>query len=551
MLKLTNCNEPVAPLSTLRSPRVWQTILSPDLPGKIMLAQMQLNHGLVDDDEQKLDKKLMALYGAVIAKFAALHGDGTRCFLVRAPESLNVVGHHIRAFGGATNGLAWCETVLCVSPRTDGKVTIAHLEDNFGSVEFDLHDGLPKARVLNWPAHVSESRTKATASGVVVDKSKTWCGVVRNALQYYVNRHKGPTGQVELPISGLNIVVGAIRPKGTTSHSETTLAAAALVAVMASTGEWGKMPLSEFETWVNEAQFGGHGRRCETGPIVFGMPNELIHIDWNPARAKGKALPHGFSFLTAHTGPIKDPAHSKDTVDALKTPSVRAATTTYALELFRHVALESKIVPLNDEDVYSILLQIPERATLAQLKDLLKGALPKTSAHPEPADGYNLREKLLFVLSEMRRSDRAANVIRSGDAAAFGALMTIGQAGEANIFHDVAPMGRIAGTFAIPSYACDETIHSLADNVDPLWKQTGKSGASSPETDLICDVATAITGVLGARYCDPMRVVILCKTEVLQIVKDELVSSYYTPRGLPTDLIEQVYPCQGAGVVAI
>ena len=548
---LTVCNEPVTPLATMRSPRVWQTILNPELPGKILLAQVQLNHALVDEDNQNLDKRLLALYTGLIQKFAVLHGEGTRCFLVRAPESLNLVGHHIRAFGGSTNGIACYETIFCVSPRTDGKVSIAHTEDRFGAVEFDLLDGLPKARVLNWAAHVQESRAKASAAGVVADKSKAWCGVVRNALQYYVNRHKGPTGQIELPISGLNIVVGAIRPGGCSGHSETTLAAAALVSVMASTGEWGKLPLSEFAAWLDEAQVGGHGRRSESGPIVFGMPGDVVHVDWKPARAKTKALAHGFSFLVAHTGPIKDAAHSKESVDVLKTPSVRAATTAMGLELYTKIALDSKTLPMNDEDVYKLLLQIPERATRAQLEKSFSGALPQTNAHPEPADGYNLREKLLFVLSEMRRADRAANVIRSGDAAAFGALMNIGQSGESNVFHEIAPMGLIEQTFAIPSCVSDAEILSLADHCDPLWQQSGKSGASSVETDLLCDIASGVSGVMGARYCEPMRVAFLCKTEVVQILKDQLISGYYSPRGLPVELVEQVYPCQGLGVLAI
>lgn len=470
---LTVCNEPVKPLTTLRLPRVWQTILSADLPGKILLAQVQLNHGLVDAERQDLDKRLLALYGAVVRKFAEKHGEGTKCFLVRAPESFNLLGHHIKAFGGSTNGIACYETVCCVSPRSDGKVAISHLEERFGSLEFELSEGLPKARVLNWATHISESRAKANASGIVADKSVSWCGVIRNALQYYVNRHKGPTGQVELPINGLNIVVGAIRPTGTASHSETTLAAAALVSVMALTGEWGKLPLSEFAAWLDEAQFGGHGRRCEAGPVVFGMPNEVIHIDWNPARAKGKALPHEYGFVTAHTGPIKDVAHGKDNVDVLKTPSVRAATTALALGLFKHIALESKTIPLSDEDVYKLLLQIPERATAAELRTLFKGELPKTNHHPEPVGGYNLREKLLFILSEMRRADRAANVLRSGDAAAFGALMNTSQSGEANFYHNVAPMGRIIDTFSIPACTSDDEINSIADHCDPLWKQTG------------------------------------------------------------------------------
>lgn len=547
------CNEPVTPLSTLRSPRMWQTILNPDLPGKIMQSQVQLNHALVEEDEQDLDKRLLALYSAVIGKFGALHGEGTRCFLVRAPESINLIGHHIKDFCGATNGIACYETVLCVSKRTDGKVSIAYADERFGAMEFELLDGLPKARVLDWKAHVTQSAKRAAASDS--DKRQAWAGAVRNALQYYVNRHKGPTGQVELPVPGLNIVAGAILPGGYASHSQTTLAAAALVAVMAASGEWGQLPLSEFAAWLEEAQLGGHGRRSEIGPIVFGMPGEVIHTDWHPARPKGKALPHGFNFVSAHTGVKTDCAHDAGTVDVLKTPAVRATTTCAALALYKQVAAQR--VPLSDEDIYKLVLQIPERAVRGEILDRLKSAEGKSElearfkTHAEPPLGYNLREKLLFVLAEMRRAERAAQVIRSSDAAALGALMNISQAGESNIFHQVAPMGRIEQTLAIPSCAGDEEILSLADHADPLWRQAGKSGASTPETDLLCDIAFGVPGVQGARYCEPHRIVVLCKAENVQILKDELISGYYAPRGLPVELVEEVYACQGAGILAV
>ena len=73
----------------------------------------------------------------------------------------------------------------------------------------------------------------------------------------------------------------------------------------------------------------------------------------------------------------------------------------------------------------------------------------------------------------------------------------------------------------------------------------------SPETDLLCDIAGVVTGVLGARYCEPNRVAILCKTECVQLVIDALVGGYYSPRGFAAPLVEQVYPCQGVGIVAV
>jgi len=151
----------------------------------------------------------------------------------------------------------------------------------------------------------------------------------------------------------------------------------------------------------------------------------------------------------------------------------------------------------------------------------------------------------------MRRAERATSAIRAGDAAALGALMNIGQAGEANFIHEVTALGQVRETYAIPSLDSDDELHARALDNSALWRVTGKSGASSPETDLMCDIASVVNGVLGARYCEPRRIAVICKTEAVQLVKDALISGYYTPRGLSANLVEQVYPCQGVGIFAV
>src|SRR5881392_3233104 len=106
MSTIVVCNEPVAPLSGMRSPHLWLAMLESDLPGKLLKSQIQLNHGLTEEEKPLLDDKLAALYTAVMKKFAALHGETTKCFLVRVPESLRLVGIHTEDFGGATNSIA-------------------------------------------------------------------------------------------------------------------------------------------------------------------------------------------------------------------------------------------------------------------------------------------------------------------------------------------------------------------------------------------------------------------------------------------------------------
>ena len=65
------CNEPVAPLTRLRSPRIWLAMLNPDLPGKLVHTNIQLNHGhtIFEDAPNKFDKQLLELYTKVLQTF--------------------------------------------------------------------------------------------------------------------------------------------------------------------------------------------------------------------------------------------------------------------------------------------------------------------------------------------------------------------------------------------------------------------------------------------------------------------------------------------------
>ena len=213
---------------------------------------------------------------------------------------------------------------------------------------------------------------------------------------------------------------------------------------------------------------------------------------------------------------------------------------------------------LGDNHVYELLLQIPERANRSEILKRITSEESRTAlqnrfaGHDEPPGGYNLREKLLFVLSEIRRAHRAADVIRAADALALAALMNVSQAGECTTFNEVNALGQTLATFAVPSCVSDAELEAQLLGDEPLWRQTGKSGASTIETDqLFCDIALSLNGVLGARYVEPNRIAILCKAEISEMVLATLHSAYYGPREFAMPLAEQIFPCQGAGIIAI
>lgn len=538
------CNSPIVPLTTQRSARLWQTMLQPGLPGTLLLSKIQLNHGVVDDSPLKFEDRILALYTAVVKKFATLHGETSRCFLMRAPESVELVGVHTEAFGGSALGLACFETVLCVGVRSDKNVTIAHVDEKFAATEFDWSAASPKTRVIDWTAHANSQKS-----------AEHWSDAIKNAVLYYVNRHKGPTGQVELNIPGLNIVVGSVLPPGYATHSDTTLTVASLAAVMAASGEWGKLPLAEFAGWCDEAQQCGSGRRNSLGPILFGMPTDLVHSSEVSLHPKSKHVPAGHVVLLAHTG-LPD-------TSVAGSPSFRAATTQIGMALLQKAAASraasaarGRDVLMSDDQVLEMLTTIPQNTTRAAVLEagiaapFIADLKTRFAAHPNPASGYPVREKLLYVLAEMARSARAASALRSGDMAAIAAYMNIGQVGEASLYHRLTASGRVDETFPIIQASSDEELTSMSEQGDPLWRQSGRSGASTPETDLLCDLALNIPGVLAARWSGSQRVAIVCKHEVVKLLIDGLNLAYYSPRSLAVGaLATQVFPCRGVSIV--
>jgi galactokinase len=428
---------------------------------------------------------------------------------------------------------------------------VAHVDERFAAAEFDLAAIAPKTRAIDWNAYAAEKRGGASSA----PSPSSWIEPIKGALAYYLNRHTGPTGQVELNVPGLNIVVGSILPPGYSAHSDTTLTVAALAAIMAVTKEWSTIPLTEFAGWCAEAQAWIRGRRSVLGPVIFGMPGELVHAYPAPPRPKTRALPHDHCFVLAHTG---SPDMGNASIGAY-----RAATTQIGMGLLQkrlaaHVgaATRPRELLLNDARMLELLCEIPQSMTrdaalAAGLSDAFVADLRKRfAAHPNPEQGYHVREKLLFVLAEMERAARAADALRGADAARIAAFMNIGQLGEASVHHRLSAGGRIEDTFPILHASSNDELQSMAEHGDPLWRQSGCSAASNPEIDLLADVALNVPGVLAARWSGAQRIAILCKHDSVKLLNDALTGAYYAPRNLrAADFTTQVFPCRGVSIV--
>ena len=90
-------------------------------------------------------------------------------------------------------------------------------------------------------------------------------------------------------------------------------------------------------------------------------------------------------------------------------------------------------IGLTDIQLYEILLTLPEKATSADLYELLPECveeikhIQKSHAIPE---FYELRSVMLFGIAECLRSEKACEIIASGDYVRLGEMMNISHNGD-------------------------------------------------------------------------------------------------------------------------
>ncbi|HWQ92358.1 MAG TPA: hypothetical protein VN673_11845, partial [Clostridia bacterium] len=118
-------------------------------------------------------------------------------------------------------------------------------------------------------------------------------------------------------------------------------------------------------------------------------------------------------------------------------------------------------------------------------------------SHDAPAGGYAVRDVVLFGLSEMARARRCLDLLKTGDAAGLGRLMTLSHDGDRVSEKDAR--GQL-------SRAClglnDAGFSAWANETGPgadIANRTGSYGCSLPEIDRIVDLAIQQPGVRGAQ----------------------------------------------------
>jgi N-acetylgalactosamine kinase len=180
-----------------------------------------------------------------------------------------------------------------------------------------------------------------------------------------------------------------------------------------------------------------------------------------------------------------------------------------------HPELASKIGHLRDINAKHLglsraqfahsLRQLPRRVTRAQVQAAFSQMAEAERdrierlflSHEAPAEGYAVRDVVVFGLSEMERAQKCLDLLRHNDAEALGRMMTVS--------HDGDRVSRESSRHTwqrVTAEAADRAFENWAkpgNRKADLADLSGAYACSLPELDRIADLAQRLTGVAGAQ----------------------------------------------------
>jgi len=205
--------------------------------------------------------------------------------------------------------------------------------------------------------------------------------------------------------------------------------------------------------------------------------------------------------------------------------------------------------------IYKLLLRLPEQARRTELEALLPPdqLSPLFATHAPPADGlYPIRGVVLYGLAECERSRIATDLL----TIELGQLMMISHDGDRVCTYDEAWRPQ-----PYPARVSNDYLLDLIDDLesgDPervlraqIQHQPGGYRCSTPEIDLMVDIALRTEGVVGAQLAGAGLggcMMVLARQEAVDGLMARMTELYYHPRGLrPTMSIS--LPIAGSGVL--
>lgn len=501
---------------------------------------------------------------AAAERFCREFGGERRVFVVRSTGRVNLLGMHVDHRGGFVNPIALREIFLVAEPRDDDEVRLCNADPAFPSCGFRISAELPRGKIRDWDTWTHDEFDRRKAHGSVGH----WSNYVKGAVLYLQHLHTRDDGTFDPPLRGMNAAVAGNVPMAAGLSSSSGMIMGALETCLCANG-MEMPPLDAVQAgWTAEWYVGTRGGGGDHAAIRCGRVGHVLHIGSFPLSVDLSPFPEGYSVVLANSlVEAKKQEGARDVFNRLVGAYVfglqmlrrRFARHAERMAHLRDVNPETLGVP--EAEIYRMLRALPERASRGDLRRALPedaDLLERTfRTHAEPAEGYRLRAVTLFGAAECARSALGGALLKQGDVATFGRMMTIS--------HDGDRVSRLVDGRRVrfESDCSDAVLDALiadAESGDPareqrarLWRQPGGYGAGTPEQDTLVDLALRVPGVAGARLVGAglggCVAVLVVKTNAARVL-EALAEGYYVPKSLPV-AAEVVEPVDGAGVLEL
>jgi len=535
---------------SLRSVAEWHLLFATSPPE---VAQFMTDtYGPSED----LQEEKRGQYLEAIACYSRHYGGDDKVFIVRSPGRINLLGRHIDHRGGRVNVVAINDEILLIaSPRNDDVIELRNSDEAFASTAFSIREQIASLEWGDWLTCVNSPKTLAVVS------NGNWDNYVKAAALRLQERFR------DIPLQGLNLVTHGTIPMGSGLSSSSAMVIGAAEALVSRN----RLPVraSLLVDLCGEGEWfvGTRGGNADHAAIKFGRRGQVAHIGFFPFEVK-ELLP----FFPDHCLVVCNSG-----IQAKKSGQARA---TFNRKILGYVAGEvifKQLFPafagsvhhLRDiscrnlgielADLYQMLKELPMKLTIAELfeqygpfdavsSEKLRNLL---SGLPDDKARFEVRGVTLFGLAECERSLRCAEHLRRGDAAGFGELWYVSHDGDRVVKYDEQLQPQ-PWEYEVDDKYLDGLTADLKSGdrarirQAQLHRQPGKYACSTPETDLIVDLARQVPGVKGAQLAGAGLggcVMILVDEDSSDVLLATLESHGFEAK--------RHYPPEGAGLVVV
>ncbi|MCB1126076.1 MAG: NTP transferase domain-containing protein, partial [Verrucomicrobiae bacterium] len=441
----------------------------------------------------------------VLQAFAGRYGANREVAIIRSPGRINLLGRHIDHQGGSVNVMAVNrEVFLAASPRADDQVSLANTDPGtFPGQTFRISD---LVATLNWDdwQHVVDGprlqRLLDDARGDWTNYAKA--GVLRLQEQFRDRR-----------LRGLDLMACGEIPMGAGLSSSSALVVATAEAVT----EFNQLPVSarRLVSLCGEGEWfvGTRGGAADHAAIKLARRGFVTRVGFFPFRIEASA-----PFLPDHELIVCNSG-----IYAGKSNKVRSLfnekVTAYHIGRVWFTLLRAELAPriqhlrdlqpahlgLSPAAFLELLDQLPCRlprakvqAAFSRMSQEQRAQLERLFAtHDAPAQGYAVKDVVLFGLSEMARARRCLDLLERRASGELGRLMAISHDGDR-----VARETKSGHWRPIRRRMTDALLSERPGQPhggDDLALLSGGYGCSLPALDRMVDLALRLPGVEGAQ----------------------------------------------------